>query len=314
MSYEDLLEQSARAFTSCPALPEARSIPLGADRSPRSGSDDPAQPPVPRPPLRPPLPRLGGAGCATGPRAVFAQQLDRTKPLWELWMVQGLTRKRSPSSPRHITPRRRLRGSTSQPSCSTSPVPSRPSPGRLVPGPDAVGRAAARQGRRGPSRALGHLLRRIEQVVEHPRTAVGQVSEAAEALGQVGWDFFYPAPQVPLNVEIGSPPVRGVRADLARFKRIKSSSAEPSTTSCSPSSPERCGAGCTRGVRTEGVELRVQVPVSIRAEDERGHLGNKLAVLRGSIPVYVEDPVKRLEICRRGMEGIKRPSRPSAPR
>src|SRR6187397_204637 len=25
---------------------------------------------------------------------VFSQQLDRTKPLWELWMVQGLTRKR----------------------------------------------------------------------------------------------------------------------------------------------------------------------------------------------------------------------------
>jgi diacylglycerol O-acyltransferase len=60
-----------------------------------------------------------------------------------------------------------------------------------------------------------------------------------------------------------------------------------------------------RGVRTEGVELRAQVPVSIRAEDERGQLGNKLAVLRGPIPVYVEDPVKRLEICRRGMEGIK---------
>ncbi len=25
---------------------------------------------------------------------VFSQQLDRTKPLWELWLVQGLTRKR----------------------------------------------------------------------------------------------------------------------------------------------------------------------------------------------------------------------------
>jgi diacylglycerol O-acyltransferase len=25
---------------------------------------------------------------------IFSQQLDRTKPLWELWLVQGLTRKR----------------------------------------------------------------------------------------------------------------------------------------------------------------------------------------------------------------------------
>src|ERR671935_1120866 len=27
---------------------------------------------------------------------VFSQQLDRSKPLWELWLVQGLTRKRFP--------------------------------------------------------------------------------------------------------------------------------------------------------------------------------------------------------------------------
>ena len=53
------------------------------------------------------------------------------------------------------------------------------------------------------------------------------------------------------------------------------------------------------------MELRAQVPVSIRAADERGQLGNQIAVLRGPIPVYVEDPVKRLEICRQGMEGIK---------
>ena len=60
-----------------------------------------------------------------------------------------------------------------------------------------------------------------------------------------------------------------------------------------------------RGVRTEGVELRAQVPVSIRATDQRGQLGNQIAAVRGPIPVYVEDPVKRLEVCRQGMEGIK---------
>ena len=53
------------------------------------------------------------------------------------------------------------------------------------------------------------------------------------------------------------------------------------------------------------MELRAQVPVSIRAADQHGHLGNQIAAVRGPIPVYVEDPVKRLELCRRGMEGIK---------
>ena len=43
----------------------------------------------------------------------------------------------------------------------------------------------------------------------------------------------------------------------------------------------------------------------MRGADEHGQLGNKIAVVRGPVPVYVEDPVKRLEVCRQSMEGIK---------
>ncbi len=61
-----------------------------------------------------------------------------------------------------------------------------------------------------------------------------------------------------------------------------------------------------RGVRTEGLELRALVPVSIRTEDERGELGNRLAAMRGPLPVYVEDPVRRLRVVSEQMEGLKR--------
>jgi WS/DGAT/MGAT family acyltransferase len=60
-----------------------------------------------------------------------------------------------------------------------------------------------------------------------------------------------------------------------------------------------------RGVRTEGVELRALVPVSIRAEDERGALGNRIAAMRGPLPVYVDDPVERLRLVREGMGQLK---------
>ncbi|MGH2976629.1 MAG: WS/DGAT domain-containing protein, partial [Solirubrobacterales bacterium] len=60
-----------------------------------------------------------------------------------------------------------------------------------------------------------------------------------------------------------------------------------------------------RGIRTEGLELRALVPVSIRAEDERGQTGNKIAAMRGPLPVYVEDPVKRLSVVRQSMNGLK---------
>jgi diacylglycerol O-acyltransferase len=61
----------------------------------------------------------------------------------------------------------------------------------------------------------------------------------------------------------------------------------------------------SRGVRTEGLELRALVPVSIRAADERGHMGNRLAAMRGPLPVYVEDPVARLQVVRAAMDGLK---------
>ena len=70
-----------------------------------------------------------------------------------------------------------------------------------------------------------------------------------------------------------------------------------------------------RGVRTEGLELRALVPVSIRAEDEHGSLGNRIAAMRGPLPVYADDPVERLRDRARSRWRTSRSrSRRSAPR
>ena len=61
----------------------------------------------------------------------------------------------------------------------------------------------------------------------------------------------------------------------------------------------------SRGVRTEGLELRALVPVSIRARDEHHQLGNRIAAMRGPLPVYVEDPVARLQVVSQAMDGLK---------
>jgi WS/DGAT/MGAT family acyltransferase len=61
----------------------------------------------------------------------------------------------------------------------------------------------------------------------------------------------------------------------------------------------------SRGVRTEGLELRALVPVSIRGEQERNQLGNRIAVMRGPLPVYIEDPLERLGAVRKAMDGLK---------
>jgi diacylglycerol O-acyltransferase / wax synthase len=45
--------------------------------------------------------------------------------------------------------------------------------------------------------------------------------------------------------------------------------------------------------------------MSIRSDQERGAMGNRLAAMRGPLPVYVEDPVARLRVVRAAMDGLK---------
>ena len=61
----------------------------------------------------------------------------------------------------------------------------------------------------------------------------------------------------------------------------------------------------SRGIRTEGLELRALVPVSVRTRDQRNTLGNQLTVMRGPLPVYIADSVARLRFIRQAMDGLK---------
>jgi hypothetical protein len=51
--------------------------------------------------------------------------------------------------------------------------------------------------------------------------------------------------------------------------------------------------------------MRALVPVSVRTKADQGTLGNRLAVMRGPLPIYIDDPVARLEFVRAAMDGLK---------
>jgi WS/DGAT/MGAT family acyltransferase len=59
------------------------------------------------------------------------------------------------------------------------------------------------------------------------------------------------------------------------------------------------------GEATGGVELRAMVPVSVRADVERGALGNRVAAMWVSLPVGITDPVERLETVSSAMQAVK---------
>ena len=241
---------------------------------------------------------------------IFSQQLDRTKPLWELWLVQGLTRKRFAfvTKTHHS-----LVDGVSGVDIATVLFDVKPVPEpaeadhEWVASPEPSGATLLAKDAEGLLSAPLRLARRVEHAVEHPEATLHQVSESLTALGEVGWNFANPAPDTPLNHGIG--PHRRfawVRSDLSKFKRIKDVlGGTVNDVVLAVVSGAMRGWLRSRGVRAEGMELRAQVPVSIRAEGERGQLGNRIAVVRGPVPVYVEDPVQRLKVVRESMQGIK---------
>ena len=240
----------------------------------------------------------------------FSQQLDRTKPLWELWLVQGLERNRFAllSKTHHALVDGVAGVDIATVLFDVKPVPEPVEPDHdWVPSPEPSAASLIARNVEDLASTPLRLARRLETVVRHPAPAVRQAGEAAEAVGEVAWALANPAPEVPLNTEIGSHRrFEWIRADLATFKRIKDAlggTVNDVVLTVVAGALRRWLH--ERGIRTEGLELRALVPMSIRAEDEHGQLGNQIAAMRGPLPVYIADPVRRLEAVRESMGNVK---------
>src|SRR5581483_12091513 len=59
------------------------------------------------------------------------------------------------------------------------------------------------------------------------------------------------------------------------------------------------------GHDTDGVELKAMVPVSVRADVEKGALGNRVAAMWAPLPVGITDPVQRLRKVSESMREVK---------
>lgn len=242
---------------------------------------------------------------------VFSQQLDRTKPLWETWLVQGLERNRfALVSKTHHALVDGISGVdliTVLFDLKPVPEPTAPPEHDWLPQPEPSRPALIARGVRDVASTPVNLARRALTAVQHPRPAAQRIADAAEALGEVAWAYANPAPSVPINVEIGPHRrVTWVQSELGEFKKVKNAlggTVNDVVLTVVAGALRRWLTA--RGVRTEGLELRALVPVSIRAEDEHGQLGNRIAAMRGPLPVYVDDPVQRLALVRQSMDGLK---------
>jgi WS/DGAT/MGAT family acyltransferase len=150
-------------------------------------------------------------------------------------------------------------------------------------------------------------MRLAADALAHPEKTAEQLGRAAYGFGAMLRAGLQGAPPSPYNVEIG-PHRRFAWADgdLAQFKAIKS---KLGGTVNDVVLTVVTGALRTHmqanGHEVEGVELKAMVPVSVRADTERGALGNRVTSMFAPLPIYAEDPVERFGIVHEAMKGLK---------
>jgi diacylglycerol O-acyltransferase len=240
---------------------------------------------------------------------IFAQRLDRTKPLWELWLVDRVGDDGfALISKTHHALVDGISGvdlatvlfdldPDPPPPAPAEPWAPRPEPTRAMLLADALGERAG---------TPVELARAAAGAVRHPQDAVAAGVTALAGLAAITQAGIGGAPPSPLNVRIG--PHRRfawVDGDLGVFKAIKNALGGTVNDVVLA-----VVAGALRthylahGYDTD-TELKAMVPISVRAESERGALGNKVSAMYAPLPIALEDPIARFRAVHEAMRGLK---------
>lgn len=239
---------------------------------------------------------------------VMSQQLDRAKPLWEMWVVEGLQQDRwALLSKTHHCMVDGVSGTDllstlldDAPDVTHPPV----TVWKPAESPSSLGllQNAVWEGLQSPAagfRALRHSL-------ATPKNLMRQLSDLGEGLGTFR-GFAAEGAESSLNGPI-SPHRRWCWAEtpLAEIKKIRSQ--HGGTVN------DVVLAIITRGFRDlllgrrESVAdgfVRTLVPVSVRREEERGTYNNRVSAMFAELPVGLDDPVERLASLHLQMQDLK---------
>jgi WS/DGAT/MGAT family acyltransferase len=241
---------------------------------------------------------------------IMSRRLDRDRPLWEIYLVEGLQGGRFAilTKTHHAVVDGAAAIEIGQVILDTSPQvrPSRPDSWRPRPEPSSLELVAG---------AAVDLARRPGEVVDTVRSGLGDVKQGAmKVAGAAGGVLSAvraaarPAPTSPLNVEIGKAR-RFATADasLEDFKRIKRY--HDTTVNDVVLAVVAGGLRNWLLMRGESVRtsttLRAMVPVSVRGAEQAGAAGNHVAAYLVDLPIGEPSPVVRLQRVAFAMRGHK---------
>ena len=247
---------------------------------------------------------------------LFAQPLDRTKPLWEMVLIERIRdedgeRRFAVVSKTHHSLVDGVAGIDIMsilfdltPDAGPPPAPDVPWAPRPTPTASELLAEALLERAIVPREAA----RGLRALTRAPREVAGRAAERLTGLGALAFaNAGSPAPLTPLNVDIG--PHRRytwVDADVPTFKAIKTALDGTLNDVVLASVALALGRFLReRGVLTEGLELKAMVPVSVRADAQRGALGNRVSTMWAPLPVGVEDPIEVMATVHAAMQGLK---------
>jgi diacylglycerol O-acyltransferase len=242
---------------------------------------------------------------------VFSQALDRSKPLWETWLVEGLSGGRfALLSKTHHALVDGISGVdilTVLFDASPDPMPVAPPEHEWIPTPLPNGAQLLADALLERATVPAEIARGVRAALRGPLAVVKRLGDALVGVGAMAWAGLQPAPASIFNVPIG--PHRRftwVRGDLGQFKAVKNELGGTVNDVVLTVVAGALGRYMRlHGEDTDGVELRAMVPRSIRADVERGALGNRVTAMWAPLPVGINDPVKRLNTISAEMREVK---------
>ncbi|MCU1460373.1 MAG: Acyltransferase [Acidimicrobiales bacterium] len=241
---------------------------------------------------------------------VMSQQLDRSKPLWEVWMIEGLEDGHfALASKTHHAMVDGIAGTDLLAVVlDTEPEPERrsvndsweagdaPSDVRLV--ADALTDLVVRP---------YEQIRALRAAARRPRELVGTLRTLVRGFGSAAGVVRASTSGEALNGPIG--PHRRwdwARATLADVKAVRAG--------LGGTVNDVVLAAITRGFRdlllsrgeiVLGRTVRTMVPVSVRSQGERGTYNNRVSAMFADLPVGIDDAAERLASIRAQMDGLK---------
>jgi WS/DGAT/MGAT family acyltransferase len=240
---------------------------------------------------------------------IMSQQLDRGKPLWEVWVLEGLSGNRLALVPKaHHCMVDGIAGAdllsvllSPTPDTTIDPPPPwtpRPMPSRLELLRDALARRVS-----GPV----ELARNFTRVLDEPEEVRHAFLQRARATIQmIGAGLRRPA-HTPINQPIG--PHRRfdwLRLDLAEVKHVKNrlGGTVNDVVLATVSGGLRTFL-MTRRVSLKSLDYRVVLPVNMRQPEEHGVSGNRVSAWITSLPIHERDPRRRFAAVRETTAELK---------